>query len=250
MNTRAQTVERIDIYDNDDNRLYYLTYDYDNGKNLVSRTFYDRTDYFLKRITVDAGGKRNFKDDHGDLYNSIKYTIEPSQVKYEVYDHFAKERWVFQGSYKKASAGNYNFYDNSSVQTHSMKYEYADTMITRINVYDKSSNLTHYVNVKYQGVGIRPGSDKNNGLASFNIFANQRNIRLSFSLKSKQKVKAEVFDVRGIKAGMLLHRFYAKGRHSVSLNTASHSFAKTSGIYILRVWFDNAGFHRKILIIN
>lgn len=252
------SVARVDFFDSHDNHLYYLTFDYDGNDNIVSRTFYDKDGYFLRRIqaTNDGTGKRTrhvYRDYKEDTVNDITYTYGSGSVGFSITDNYHEPKNVYQGSFKAGTAqGNYEFYDAGSALTHKLDYEYGPMgNITKINVYDKSGSLSHYLNVTYKDSILieRPGLPAVSKQAVIR-FASQSRVDLLITVDKREYASAEIFNIQGKKVCTLLDRAFVRGAHFVSFRMGAFGFVKTSGIYVLKVSVKDKIHSKRIAVIN
>ena len=69
------------------------------------------------------------------------------------------------------------------------------------------------------------------------------NVRATFGLKTAGNVKLDLFDISGRKAGTAFNGYFAKGDHSIDLNTAGFA----NGVYIIRLNADSKTETAKII---
>jgi hypothetical protein len=246
----AQPVERINFFDSHDNMLFYVTYDYNEQGQLVSRSLYDLNGYFLRKITSERDGSgnitredyRNF-DDQKITYT--KYSYEGSKTTMSIFDNYTQDPFTpTEASYSPAEGtdGAYDFLNAGGARTHRLHYHGDGGKVTRIDVLDAGGTKTHYA--KVVRVGEVHAGKHSAGVASrvneIRVLAGGL-ISLRISLPEEQKVSAALYDVQGRWGVALMERRFGSGTHSVKLKTNERSATLPAGVYVLRVSLEGAG---------
>ena len=156
----AQRVERVSFFDRHDNMLFYVTYDYNQQNELVSRSLYDLNGYFLRKITSERDGSgnimredyRNF-DDQKITYT--KYSYDGSTTTMSIFDNYTQNPFSpTVASYAPAGGadGAFDFLNADGAKTHRLQYHRdGEGKVTRIDVLDAGGTKTHYARVQRQG---------------------------------------------------------------------------------------------------
>mgnify|MGYP006282705091 CR=1 FL=1 len=246
----AQPVERINFFDSHDNMLFYVTYDYDEQDQLVSRSLYDLNGYFLRKITSERDGAgnitredyRNF-DDQKITYT--KYSYEGSKTTMNIFDNYTQDPFTpAVASYSPAAGtdGAYDFLNAGGAKTHRLQYHSDGGKVTRIDVLDAGGTKTHYAKVVRVGE-VRAGKHSPSAASHVNqirVLAGGV-VSLRITLPEKQKVSAALYDVQGRTGVTLMERRFGSGAHSVKLKTNEPSATLPAGVYVLRVSLEGAG---------
>ena len=249
----AQRVERVSFYDRHDNMLFYVTYDYNEQNELVSRSLYDLNGYFLRKITSERDGSgnitredyRNF-DDQKITYT--KYSYDGSKTTMSIFDNYTQNPFSpTVASYSPAgdADGAFDFLNADGAKTHRLQYHRdGEGKVTRIDVLDAGGTKTHYARVQRQGDAgaITGGAVAAGGsrVSGIRVLAGGT-ISFSISLPRRQKVSAVLYDMQGRSGAALLERRFGTGTHSVKLRTLGSPETMPAGVYVLRVSLEDAG---------
>ena len=248
----AFPVDRIDIYDNADNHMFFVTFDYDGAGNNIGRTVYASDSTFLRttRLTMDAGGAvtaENSIDYDSNALFTTHITPQSGKTDFTVKDQFTMDILGGPMSYTKSAAGEYAV-SQGGVNLYKQKYAYAtDGSLTRIDYTDASGALLYYAKVT-QRTSISFASGHGTVHKFIPVFrrAAGGKLMVSFTLSTPSDVTVELFSSTGRLWAKTVGKFLAAGRRTLTL---PYNSAFGGGAYITRISVDGkAVFHGRLIV--
>ncbi|MBD3321332.1 MAG: T9SS type A sorting domain-containing protein [Chitinivibrionales bacterium] len=255
----GEPVEQMDMFDASGNPLFYVTFDYDDGK-LSGRTVYDYTGkarntngYVLARssVTLDGSGDRT-REEYRDAVDQTRawstWSHGSDQTTFSFYDHYSAKqaKKEYEGSYSSGSQdGVFEFFDAGNAATHKIEYLYEGNDISLINVYDKSDNLTHYAVINSPTVEIS-SAKIHHSIQKLSVLEMPGQVRVSFYLLNKKKPSINLYDLQGRLVAVLFNRALGKGLHRLVFPTQS----RKSGVYVIKISLDNDNMVRRIRVVQ
>jgi hypothetical protein len=234
----AGGIDRMDLFDAADNRLLFVTFEYDSTGNNIGRTVYASDSTFLRslRLTKDAGGNvtaENSTDYESNPLFTTRISPQSGRTDFTVSDQFNMDMLGAPMSYTKSAAGEYAI-SQGGATLYKQKYAYAaDGSLTRIDYTDPSGSLLYYATVS-QKTGLIAGNARGLPLRLAPVFRAipGGNLLVSFTLAAPSDVSVEFFTPSGRLAAKAVGRSLAAGRRTLAVG---YNDAFGQGAYIARI---------------
>jgi len=248
----AGVIDRIDIYDNADNHLLFVTFAYDAAGNNTGRTVYASDSTFLRTtgFTKDAGGavtaENSIDYDSNALFTTI-ISPQSGKTNFTVKDQFNMDILGAPTSYANGAAGEYTV-SQGGATLYKQKYSYAsDGSLTRIDYTDASGALLYYAKATRQ-TGTRFIADHGAipGLSPVFRAAAGGRLLVSFTLAAASNVTVELFSPAGRLTAKTIGKSLATGRRTLAV---AYNSALGGGAYIARISADGLPvFHGRLIV--
>ena len=247
----ASPIGRMDIFDAADNRLMFVTFEYNGSGECIRRDVFAGDSTFLRSTTVTPqsateGGKETSVDYEGNT--QFVTTIDPPSdgaTSFSTVDQFGLSQYGSPLQYQESASNTFTVtQDNTTLCT--QQYEYDDNdELTRITVNDKSGNLSWYAQISRKDVSVQrqrtlPVSNR------VDITANRGTLRLSFGLSAGGTVGCELISPAGRKVLDLLHRRFTAGNHRFVVSDV----AVSNGMYIMRMTVDGMPAATRMVVVQ
>ena len=245
----AGSPQRLDMYDNADNHLMFVTFDYENQKN-ISRTVYMSDSTFVRKvfITYDLQGKRvresslNF---NSDTSFATDYQYRGDTAMFSIKDIFGIDQMGGRVRYLTNDSLSYSFsYQTSGPSvTYVISYEKnSDGDLAKVTVSDYVLGKLYYGVFNYGGTVtkmIRHLAEKG-PIASVRML-NPRVIDIGLDLKKPSIVKCCLVSLSGRSAGTLFEERLSEGAQVKRLRVGQNGLSRLAqGVYMLTVSIDGA----------
>ena len=248
----ADQVDRFEILDRADNRLFTVEYLYNGDQQLTGRVVYDMDGSELRRTAVrtDGAGSRlseNYIDHKKDtIFRSTQTNID-NNTRISLDDQYHKDGTVLKGSYSQ-TGNQYTFADDLGLSSHSMVYnKTASGLIADIEVRDGKNRLTHKINVAYLGrdavvprlqeLGNHPGLR----------YIGKNKLELTLNFDSRQSVKIDMLNMAGQSIKSIVNSDFPGGVHGVMIDLGK---PEVNGVYLLRTRAGGKELVNKILLVR
>jgi hypothetical protein len=234
-------IERIDLFDQTDNHLLFVTFSYDALGRNTGRSVFNADSTFLQStsFTSDAQGAVSRENSINFDSNSVSSTAlsrSGGKTSFSVMDQFGLDMLGGAVSYPASTNHSYALSQGGAV-LNTVRYQYADDgRLTRIEVLDAGASLVYYATVKTTILSatlapsrelLRTPSLQMRGAGRF---------RLTFELRHSGRVSLEVFSLNGRRLAALVDRTFSAGRQTVSADLFDRQQpAISSGVYMLRL---------------
>lgn len=250
----AGGIDRLDIFDNADNRLLFVTFEYDSAGNNSGRTVYASDSTFLRstRFTKDAGGNvtvENSVDYESNPVFATRISPQTGRTDFTVSDQFTMDMLGAPMSYTKSTAvaGEYAI-SQGGATLYKQKYQYAnDGSLTRIDYTDPSGTLLYYATVSLK-TGTIAGDVHGMRLQLAPVFraASGGKLLVLFTLAAPSDVSVELFTPAGRLALKTAGRSLGAGRRTLA---ATCSETSGPGTYIARISVNGSPvFHGRLIM--
>ncbi|HUI91792.1 MAG TPA: hypothetical protein VLX68_06035 [Chitinivibrionales bacterium] len=233
----APRIDRIDLYDNADNHLLFVTFDYDaSGKN-TGRTVFTSDSTFLRHTTfqTNAGGDI-LKETSVDFDSNTAYytSISPSAsaTTFSVFDQFGLDQLGGPVTYAAAGQNAFDLSQNGAALNRITYDTAADGGITRINVLDRSGDILYYATVTGASAVLR-GATGHAPVRPVLTLTNRGQCLVVFEVEKRSTVSLEIFTLSGRCVERLFSGQFAAGEYSFRI--AHGSVRLATGMYLFRL---------------
>lgn len=241
----ASRIDRIDLYDNADNHLLFVTFDYDAGGKNTGRSIFASDSTFLRHTSFQTNTAGDIvKETSLDFDSNTAYytTLSASAGKttFSVFDQFGLDQLGGPVSYTAASQTAYDLSQNGALLNRITYDTASDGSLNRINVLDKTGSLLYYAIVTNATaalhgaaahVPVRPGI----------TLTKSGHCLVVFQISKRSMVSLEMFTVSGKNAGKLFSRQFTPGTYSFRAQPDAGSATRpAAGIYLFRLSINGA----------
>jgi hypothetical protein len=236
----AARIDRIDLFDKSDNRLMFVTFDYDASGNNIGRSVFMADSTFVRSTTFqnDVAGNRvretsfNF---NGDTTGYTTFTTVNATRAISVFDQFGLDQL---GGPMSAGASGTNAFDVSqkSAVINKIQYQFdAGNNLTRINVLDAGGQLVYYAAVNAANPAVLPMRPIRAHAPAISMIGS-RYCRMQLTVDKPSIVRLDAYAPAGRKVATLLSVNCGPGRTDLVADCAVASLP--DGIYLFRVSVD------------
>lgn len=236
-------VKRMDIFDNADNSLLFVEFEYDNNGNNISRTVFMADSSFVKKTVFinDGSGNRvrensfNFNDD------TLGYTVFSNQnnkPSINVFDQFGLNQFGTPVGYELNGEDQYDIYQNGSV-LYKIKYMYTvDGDLESVNIMDKSGSTLYYATFLS---AIKTMYQVAKSVTKMECIVTADRCKLTIMLKKDCELKACIYNLSGKLVSVPYTGNLKAGMRSVAFKLDQTNAKKiASGAYIMRLFVDGS----------
>lgn len=242
----VEPVERVDIYDNADNHLMFITFEYDNNGTNTARTIYMSDSTFVRR-TVINGNKEYSLNFNGDTILTSKYEKSESATKLSVSDQFKLDMFGGAVNYSEKSTNNFEITQNGSL-INKVSYGTSSGGKSRIDILNSSGEVQFYALAGSSSI-IPKTIKRSTSAPSFKINSNR--IRLQFTLSQPSIIDCELISLSGRRVAKLVSKKAAKGIQNETINISKNIPTLSGGVYFLTLSIDGKRvLNQKILMQN
>jgi hypothetical protein len=250
----AGGIDRIDIFDNAENHLLFVTFEYDSAGNNTGRTVYASDSTFLRatQFTKDQSGNvtaENSVDYESNPLFTTRIIPQSSKTNFSIKDQFDMDFLGAQTSFEKNEAGEFAI-SQGGATLYKQKYEFAsDGRLMRIDYTDPSGTLLYYATVT-GSIGTIHGAahDLHTQFAPVIRTAAGGKLLASFTLTVPSNVTVELFTPAGRLAEKTIGRSLAAGRRTLIVGCDKMFGA---GTYIARISInDSPIFNGRLLVVR
>jgi hypothetical protein len=241
----APRIDRIDLYDNADNHLLFVTFDYDvSGKN-TGRSIFASDSTFLRHTSFQTNTAGDIvRETSLDFDSNTAYytTLSASAGKttFSVFDQFGLDQLGGPVSYTAAGQAAFDLSQNSALLNRITYDTASDGSVTRINVLDKTGSVLYYA-VVANAAGIFPGAVAQVPVHPGITLTKSGQCLVVFQLSKRSMVSLEMFTVSGKNAGKLFCRQFAAGTYSFHTRPGAGGASRpAAGIYLFRLSINGA----------
>jgi hypothetical protein len=242
----ANSPQRLDLYDRDGNHLMFVTFEYENQKN-VSRTVYMSDSTFVRKtfITYDLQGNRARESSlkfNSDTSYISEYQHRGDTTMFSIRDIFGIDQLGGRVRYLTDDSLSFNFSYQSggSSVTYVINYEknqLGDLAKVTVSDYVLGKLFTGFFSFNDSPVkALHPQEIKQ--LASVRL-RNSKVLDLGLNLEKPSVVKCCLVSLSGRRAGVLFEGRLAGGAQSRSLRLSGLGHM-AEGVYMLTVSVDGA----------
>jgi hypothetical protein len=235
--------KRLDLFDASENKLMFITFEYENGRN-VSRTIYMADSTFVRKvmITRNADGAPakevsfNFNDDTSYV-TSYQYSGTAAQVK--IVDQFKMDQIGGTVNYSSIAKPDYELtFQKTSAQAARMKYEKdGEGNLNKVSVFDKGGKLQYYGLFTNDEVGVIQKS-QNTRHKSDQAIVKTRGpelLELQLSLEAAGEVRCELITLSGRSAAVLFAARADAEQQRLQFHVNGNGRRIANGVYLLTV---------------
>lgn len=240
----ADQILKLDMYDQQDNHLMYVTFEYDQGGKNISRAVYMSDGTFIRKtnISYDAQGNRtkevslNFDD---DTILTTNYSKNGNIASFNIQDQFKMDQLGGPVSYGTSDPANFDIAQGNST-INKMSYEYdGKGRLSKVNVNDKSESLLYYAAFSYSDGVI--GSVNKLKYSFPGIVSKGNNcIELHFTLQVASKVKCDLMSLSGKRVATIFNKDLKMGTYKEAIHFQSAAPQLASGLYLTSISINGA----------
>lgn len=236
----ASPVKRLDMFDEQDNHLMFVNFEYDTNGNHISRSVY-MSDSTFKRKTIfenDAQGNRIKETSLDFNYDTILTTTlgnDGGKTSFSIIDQFGNDQLGGAVSYSESGEGNYDIFQGSSIINKMVYDSDAQGKVTKISVLDKDGLILYYAKVTYEEVGNIGVFGGKTGLAPAILTKGSKYLELHFHLSTPARVECDLFSLSGRRVAILLNKRFAKGVYRETVRVASTVPVLAAGVYLVNL---------------
>ncbi|HEX7511305.1 MAG TPA: hypothetical protein VF335_08400 [Chitinivibrionales bacterium] len=246
----ASPITRMDVFDKADNRLLFVTFEYNSAGDCIGRSVFASDSTFLRSVTVQPGSAvAATKEISVDYIGNALFTTTinpPSSGKttFTTVDQFGLSQFGAPLSYAETSTNAFDVAQGNNILGKE-QYEFdGNGALTRITMLDKNGALSWYAVVS-QATNVSGNNGPRTALRPARVTADRGNIRLRFDLPSDGVVFADLFTPAGRKALSMVNTPMSAGNHQVTADCA----VLGTGTYIVKMTVNGIAFlTRKIAI--
>ena len=241
----AARIDRIDLYDNADNHLLFVTFDYDAGGKNTGRSVFASDSTFLRHTSFQTNTAGDIdKETSLDFDSNTAYytTLSASAGKttFSVFDQFGLDQLGGSVSYSAANQTSFDLSQNSTLLNRITYDTASDGSLNRINVLDKTGSLLYYA-VVTNATGVIQGAVAHVPVRPGITLTNSGQCLVVFEVLKRSMVSLEMFTVSGRNVGRLFRRQFAAGTYSFRAQPdAGNATRPAAGIYLLRLSINGA----------
>jgi hypothetical protein len=242
----ANSPQRLDLYDNAGNHLMFVTFEYENQKN-VSRTVYMSDSTFVRKtfVTYDLQGNRARESSltfNSDTSYVSEYQHRGDTALFSIRDVFGVDQLGGKVRYLTDDSLSFIF-----------SYQTAGSSVTYVIGYEKNQQgdlakvtVSDYVQgplfsgfFSYTGSPVKAlRTLEKKPLASVRL-RNAKVLDLGLNLEKPSLVKCNIVSLSGRRAGVLFEGWLSAGAQSKSIRLAGLG-RLADGVYLLTVSVDGA----------
>jgi hypothetical protein len=238
--------KRLDLFDASENKLMFITFEYENGRN-VSRTIYMADSTFVRKvmITRNADGAPakevsfNFNDDTSYV-TSYQYSGTAAQVK--IVDQFKMDQIGGTVNYSSSAKPDYELtFQKTGAIAAGMKYEKdSEGNLNKVSVFDKSGKLQYYGLFTNDEVGVMQKSQNTRHKSDPAILKTRgpELLELQLSLEVAGEVRCELITLSGRSAAVLFAARAGAGQQKLQFHVNGNERQIAKGVYLLTVSID------------
>lgn len=241
----SEEIKRADFYDASGNHLMYVTFVYENGKN-VGRNVYMSDGYFKRRTMLidNSSGKREKEvsyDFNEDTCFVTSISTDGDKTKFTVRDQFKVDHLGGEISYS-GSGDNFDFFQNGAL-INKMRYSGK-----KIEVLDKTGTLIYYVEL--DNVPVRKINRKNPlNMMSVQQRGNNR-FMVNLTLSTPSNVSCDLISLTGKKLGTIFSKNMVYGNISELVNLSSVLPGLAEGVYIIDMSIDGKRVYKEKVLVK
>lgn len=249
----SKSPERLDFYDYSGNHLMFVTFEYEDQKN-VSRTVYMSDSTFVRKvfITYDLQGKRvresslNFNSDTSFLSD---YQYRGDTTAFSIKDMFGNDQMGGRVRYLTNDSSRFSFsYQNpqnpGSSVSYSISYSYNNEGDpASVVVSNHVPEETYYGVFNYDiSAKVNPGLHQIERRLANVRMRSARLIDVSFNLEKPSQVKCALISLSGRRAATLFEARVGPGAHLKTLRAGQGGGLSrlAEGVYVFIVSIDGA----------
>jgi hypothetical protein len=234
---------RLDLFDASENKLMYITFEYESGQN-VSRTIYMPDSTFIRKVMITRNVDKspakevsfNFNDDTSYV-TSYQYSSSAAQVK--IVDQFKMDQIGGTVNYSASGKPDYDLtFQKTGALAARMKYETdGEGNLNKISIFDKSGKLQYYGLFTNDAVGVIQ-KNQNSRQKSVQAIVKTRGpeqLELQFSLEAAGEVRCELITLSGRSAAVLFVARADAGQQRLQLHVNGNERRIANGVYLLTV---------------
>ncbi len=244
----SKSPQRLDIYDNADNHLMFVMFEYENEKN-VSRTVYMSDSTFVRKVLIiyDLQGNRaseisiNFNNDTSFVSD---YQYRGDTASFSIKDYFGIDQMGGRVRYKTNDDLHFSFsyqdpFKPGSSVIYTIDYEKNnDNDFTKVSVSDNIHGLSHYGLFSYGGTRTAVSFSTKAPQAVVHV-RSAKAIEMLLNLEKAAQVRCGLLSLSGRRIGTLFDNHLAAGRHFKSLRVGQGLAPNLAeGVYLFFVAID------------
>jgi hypothetical protein len=234
---------RLDLFDASENKLMYITFEYEGGQN-VSRTVYMADSTFVRKVMITRNSDKspakevsfNFNDDTS-FVTSYQHSGTASQVK--IVDQFKMDQIGGTVNYSSSGKPDYDLtFQKTGELAARMKYEKdGEGNLNKVSIFDKGGKLQYYGLFTNNAVGVVQKNQNNEqkGVQAIVKTRGPEQLELQLSLEAAGEVRCELITLSGRSAAVLFVARADAGQQRLQLHINGNERRITNGVYLLTV---------------
>jgi hypothetical protein len=249
----AARIDRIDLFDKDDNLLLFVNVQYDSAGRNIGRTVYTADSTYLRSTAFenDAQGNRTAEKSYnfdGDLVLSTTFTPQSGLTLFQTFDQFGLSQYGSPVGYSAPANNVYSLFQNSAL-INKMNYEYAtDGSLTKVSVLDNANNVTYYAIFSPRQSGVANGMLPVQ-LKPFLTMSAGGVCRLSVDMPKTSRVNIDLYTLSG-KISRSKASKLGPGHQTVAFDVSANGERLAPGLYVFTVCVDGKSVLREMRIIR
>lgn len=230
----AARIDRIDLFDKDDNLLLFVNLLYNASGANTGRTVYsgDSTYLYSTMFENDAQGNRSAERSYnfdGDLVFNTTFASQTGTTLFHTFDQFGLSWFGSQVGYPAPVNNTYTLSQNGA-PAYTMTYEHApDGSLTKISVRGADGSLLYYA-LFSPNFSSAVSSERPINAKPLLTISEDGICRLSIALQKTSQVAIDLYSVSG-KVSLSQVSRLDKGRHSIAFGLSSNGRRLSPGVY-------------------
>jgi hypothetical protein len=249
----ASRIDRLDIYDNSDNHLLFVTFAYDSAGANIGRSVFASDSTFLRSTTFQPSGtsvkETSIDFDANLVFSTTIGAAAGAKTPFSTVDQFGLEQFGGGMNFTLTSTNNYDISQNN-VTSYKEQYQFAaDGSLSRINILDKNGSVIYYaVSTSATGVTARPRAAAR---FSVSINANRGYVKVVFGLVHTSHVCLDLYSPAGRRIAALLDKNLDSGNHAFALDGRGRNVNPLgNGACICRLTLDGVTVMAKKIVLQ
>jgi hypothetical protein len=236
-------IQRLDVYDKTDNKLMFVTFQYDAaGKNTV-RDVFAADSTFLRHTSLQFNAQNQVIKESSINFDSalVFYTnISSSGTSstFSVFDQFNLDQ--FGGAMSSSTSDQVTYtISQGGAAINKIKYTLVGGSVQRIDVGDNNGVMLYYALTDSSQVGLRIARQPSAAQRPSVTALGKGHFKVFCNLLQPANLTLELFNISGRRAAVVMNKQFGPGAHSIKADAfASRPKTLSNGAYIVRLAID------------
>jgi hypothetical protein len=236
-------INRLDVYDKTDNKLMFVTFQYDAAGKNTGRDVFFADSTFLRHTSLQFNAQNQVIKESSINFDSIlvfytNISSSGTSSTFSVFDQFNLDQ--FGGAMSSSTSDQVTYtISQGGAAINKIKYTLTSGSVQRIDVCDNAGAILYYalagstpihMDPDRQFVAVQRPSVTALGRGYFKVFCN---------LLQPANLTLELFNISGRRAAVVMNKQFGPGAHSIKADAfASRPKTLSNGAYIVRLAID------------